>query len=621
MFYYIIPALDELGCFLYKSDKKLNTGNVVLISVRNKIVFGVVYKLYEEDRPSFKVKDIISITSLFVDVNMILYFSKEYYVKLGSICKMILPIKAFLHYNDFFSLKERRSFKIEENYSYHYDDNRLSQEQLNAKNIILEQNKPSLLFGVTGSGKTEVFLSIINSIQGQVLILVPEISLVDSIYQRLMDQYNIHLNYWHSKLTTVKRDKIFSQIISNKVKVIIGTRSAIFLPFAKLDLIIVDESHDSSFKQLSKVLYNAKDIALYLHQMRNTRLILSSATPSLNDYFFYKKGLFALAPLQNRHFTSLPEFVVEKIWNDILSKKLIDEIHLCVKNKKQILLFCSHRGYSKYLLCKSCFFSPECENCSVYLSVFGNMLKCKHCAFVKKMPNSCLKCEEKDLSFVGYGIERAFEYVQSYFKDYKVDYVTSDRSDALQIIDRFTKGEIDILLGTNIIAKGYNFPNLYLVAILNVDLGFLSGDLRSLESNFQLLSQVGGRAGRFEKGKILIQTFGTKDKFIQYLIKNDYIGFAENEIKSRGKFGPSSYIMQLIFMSRDELMVKKEALRIARGIKSSIGPVKAQIYKYNNYYRYVILIVSQDKKYLNIDKMKIHSSVLLKVDVNPYNYL
>ena len=621
MFYYkVIPALDELGALIYKSLSKIDIETIVIISVRNKRVFGVIENIVNDDF-NFIVKDIIFVSSFKISVSMIKYFAKEYYVKFGSICKMMIPISSFSYFNQFISLQERKSFKLDECYDFVYDETRLSDDQKKAQLEIRGSQKPVILFGVTGAGKTEVFLSLINNIVGQVLILVPEINLVNDIYHRLTSQYNIKADYWHSNLTSLKRDKLFSRIISNKVKVVVGTRSSVFLPFSNLDLIIIDESHDSSFKQSSKVLYNAKDIALYLYRQNATKLVLSSATPSLEDYVLYKQNIFNLVVLNNRYSVNPPVFYVEKIWNTILSEKLISEIITTIENKKQVLLFASHRGYAKYLLCKKCLFSPQCKNCTVSLSVFGNLLKCKYCDFSNNMYKVCTECKSEDLSLVGYGIERAFEYIQNYFPQYKVAYVTSDSSNSSNIISQFANREIDILLGTNIIAKGYNFPHLHLVGILNVDLGFLSGDLRSVESNFQLLSQVSGRAGRYQQGKVYVQTYGTKERFIQYLISNDYLSFSEYEIKNRGKFGPDNFIIQMIFSSKNEDLLREEVFRISRGFHNPLGPVRAQIYKHKNLFRYIILLVLDKKRYINLDKMNINANVNLKIDINPYNYL
>ncbi len=621
MFYYqIIPALNELNYFLYSSDVELIAGQIVCIEVKNKKVFGVVYK--KGELQDFVVKPILFSTKLIIDLKLIFFLAKEYYEKFGSCFKMILPVKSFLFENTLYTVGKSTRIKLYDySESHFYDINRLSNLQLQAREEILNTKLPTLLFGVTGSGKTEVFLSLINNIKGQVLILIPEINLANTLFDRLAKQYNIFAKHWHSELSDSSRSKLYSEIICGKVKIVIGTRSAIFLPFLNLELIIIDESHDASFKQSTKVLYNAKDIAMFYHEKRNVKLVLSSATPSLEDFFLTQNNKMKLVQLPTRHFSDMPNISVQKIWNKILSDELDQKIRNTISQNKQVLLFCSHRGYARYLLCKECMYSQECDNCSVYLSVFGNTLRCKYCDLKKPITTECLKCKSKEIALVGFGIERVYEYLLEYYKEYKIDYVVSDLLNASEKIEKFYKGEIDILVGTQIIAKGYNFPKLSLVGILNVDLGFLSGDMRSAESNFQVLSQVAGRSGRFEKGEVVIQTYGTKDKFIDYLVKNDYLGFARSEINSRGKFGPSNFIAQMIFISRNEEVLRNEVFRIVKNLPNAIGPARAQIYKNNQFYRYVILFISNKKIYFNIEKMQIDNRVILKIDINPYNYL
>jgi primosomal protein N' (replication factor Y) len=513
----------------------------------------------------------------------------------------------------------------------------------------------SLIDGVTGSGKTEVYFEIIKYFikqNRQCLILLPEIVLSKQIIERFISRFGFIPEIWNSSITDAQKRNAFKNIATGKAKVIIGARSALHLPYLNLGCVIIDEEHDSSYKQEDQVIYNARDMAIVRANIEKSHVILASATPSIESYNNAISGKFDYYKLESRFSkTSLPDINIvdmreEKLTaKEFISSKLISAIEKSLKQQKQTLLYLNRRGYSPLTLCDKCgyrFTSPDSSSWMVMHYDRNNVpyLECHHSGFKMRLPEKCPKCEAED-SFrpCGPGIQRIAEEIKKKFPDAKVLELSSDNSN-LNEIDAIIKdikdNKYDIIIGTQILAKGHHFPDLNLVGVIDGDLGLDFEDLRAGEKTFQLLHQVSGRAGREkDKGEVLIQTYNPDNEIIKLIAKNDKDGFLKYELNQRKELSlpPYSKLIGIIIQSRDEEKAKNKAIEVGniiRGLGDQgknfeiYGPSKAVFYKLRGFYRFRLLIKSNHKtamqNYLqkNLENIKFDRSVKIKFDVDPY---
>lgn len=509
-----------------------------------------------------------------------------------------------------------------------------------------------LLDGVTGSGKTEVYFEAIAEVlkQGkQAVILLPEIALSNSFIGRFKERFGCAPALWHSSLSPAQRRMTWRGIVSGQTRVVVGARSALFLPYQDLGLIIVDEEHDPAFKQEEGVIYNARDMAVVRAHLGKIPAILVSATPSLETMHNVWTQRYTLLHLPDRYGAAgHPDIHVVDLKKDkperqhFISPLVKDAIQATLEHKEQSLLFLNRRGYAPLTLCRTCGHRLECPRCTAWLVEHKKTgkLQCHHCGYAVKIPDTCPSCQDKNsLAVCGPGVERIAEEVKEYFPEARTLILASDVTDTheklKQALASIHNQEIDIIIGTQIIAKGHHFPKLTCVGVVDADLGLSGGDLRATERTFQLLHQVAGRAGRDElKGQVYLQTWEPEHRVMQLLAKDDRDAFlkAESQERERAKMPPFSRLAGIILSGQKEDQVKTIAQQIGReapkgqGVRI-LGPAPAQMYRIRGNYRYRLLV--QADKTINIQKLiddwlgdiKIPSAVKLSVDIDPQSFL
>lgn len=507
--------------------------------------------------------------------------------------------------------------------------------------------KTAVLQGVPGSGKTEVYFEIVNSVikQGQqVLILLPEIGLSTQLLLRFKERFGVEPYLWHSDVSKAQKKETWLAASSGKLKVIVGARSALFLPFKNLGLIIVDEEHDSSYKQEESVIYSARDMAVLRAQLENISVILVSATPSVETYNNIMNNKYKLFNLNDRYNnTILPSIDVVDLTKDtikqgeIFSKELLTNIEQTLDNKEQVLLFLNKRGYVNNLYCYTCEDSLSCKQCSFKLVYHKskNLLVCHHCGYNVKFSGKCFKCEN-ELKQLGIGVEKIQELLYNHFPNVRCLVISSDTINsykkAIQMVEDINNYKYDILIGTQLISKGYHFPKLTLVAILNTDLNN-TVDLKSNEKTWQMLYQVAGRAGReSNNGKVILQTFDTKSYLVQSLQKQNYELFINKELQERKKenYPPFGKLVAIILSCVDEGLLDDLCCYMKNNKPDEnvilVGPYEPPLALLRGKYRRRFLLHSfrgpnireVTQKWLN--RFKIPSNIKLQIDVDPVNF-
>ena len=481
-------------------------------------------------------------------------------------------------------------------------------------NESMESNNVTLLHGVTGSGKTEIYVQIIQDHldQGhQVLFLLPEIALTTQLIQRLSAYFGKKIGVYHSKFNQNERVEIWNKVLTNdpnEFRIILGARSSIFLPYQSLGLIIVDEEHEGSFKQFDpSPRYNARDASIVLAHMHQAKVILGTATPSMESYYNAKQGKFGLVELNERYKgLKLPEVMFSdlkrerrlKNMNSHFSNFLLEEMDQVLKKGEQVILFQNRRGYTPLWSCEICNWTPKCNNCDVSLTYHkhANHLKCHYCGFTANPVGSCPSCGSTRLNMIGFGTEKIEDELSLIFKDKiikRLDLDTTRAKNAYEeILNDFDNGFIDILIGTQMVTKGLDFDNVYLVGILDADMLLNRPDFRAYERSYQLMSQVSGRAGRLGKqGRVIIQTGDPDHWVIQLVAEHNYQKFYENEIIERKNFNypPFYKVISLIVKHKNINLVELASKELATNLKEIfkervIGPEFPIIQKIKNYY-------------------------------------
>ena len=494
----------------------------------------------------------------------------------------------------------------------------LNNEQTEVFNKIIEQwnEKPvTLLHGVTGSGKTEVYIKLIQHVleKGeQVLFLLPEIALTSHLITRLEKYFGNRIGVFHSRFSHEERieiwNKVRNPIKENRYDIILGSRSSLFLPFENLGLVIVDEEHDSSYKQYDpSPRYNARDTAIILANIHNAKTILGSATPSLESYFNAKEGKYQLLELKHRYSGMLlPEIFVadikqarkEKEMYSHFSKMLLESIGEALKNKEQIILFQNRRGFAKHLQCEACSWVPTCEHCDVSLTYHkqSELLKCHYCGYSINIPEQCPECGSHKVKMVGFGTEKIEEDLNIFFPDAKISRMDLDTTRTKMayetIITDFQDHKIDILVGTQMITKGLDFDNVSIVGILNADSIINFPDFRSYERAFQQMAQVSGRAGRkYKQGRVIIQTYNPYHQSIRDVIDHNYTSMYESQILERKvfKYPPYYRLIKISLRHREKDIVETSSNEFSIEIRKIfggriLGPEYPLIPRIKNYY-------------------------------------
>jgi len=457
-----------------------------------------------------------------------------------------------------------------------------------------EEKDTTLLYGVTSSGKTEIYIQLIKdaiSRGEQVLYLLPEIALTTQITNRLKSVFGNKLAVYHSKFNDNERAEVWTNLLEkDEAQVILGARSALFLPFNKLSLIVVDEEHEGSYKQQDPApRYNARNASIVLAGIHNAKVLLGTATPSIETYNNALSGRYGLVRLTHRHKDiGLPEIAVvntkelrrKKQMKSILSPPLIDKMKAALENEEQIILFQNRRGFSSMLECKNCSWTPHCTHCDVSLTYhkYQQMLVCHYCGATYPVPTVCDECKTPTLELLGYGTERIEEEVRNTFPEFSVARMDLDttrgKRSYQQIISKFENNETNILIGTQMVSKGLDFDNVSVVGILNADNLLNYPDFRAYEKAFQLMTQVSGRAGRKNKqGLVMLQTAHPSHPVIKCVQANDYESFyiAQMEERKLFRYPPYFRLISIVIRGRDEIVVEKASSQFAQALKSSFG--------------------------------------------------
>ncbi len=519
----------------------------------------------------------------------------------------------------------------------------LNEYQLKALDKIKKsfENKDVCLFhGVTSSGKTEVYVKLIEEVikKGkQVLYLLPEIALTTQLITRLQEYFGEQLAVYHSKYSVNERVEAWNNVKDKKPKaqIIIGARSAMFLPFIDLGLIIVDEEHENTFKQYDPApRYHARDSAIVLAKMFGAKIILGSATPSIETYYNAQQGKYGFVQLTRRFGNVLmPEINLVDIKTKYRKKEmtghfsdtLLLAIQDALKEEEQVILFQNRRGYSPVVECNTCGHSPQCPNCDVSLTYhnFKNQLRCHYCGHNIAMPQKCIACDSVDLNTKGFGTEQIEKELEELFPDYKIGRMDQDTTRGKhgyeKIINRFEEGEIDILVGTQMLSKGLDFRNVSLVGVMNADNLLNFPDFRAHERSYQLMQQVAGRAGRTKKrGKVLIQTYNPYHQILQQVSVNDYVGMYSDQIEERHqyKYPPFYKLIKITCKHKDYNKVNEASDWLAKSLKNIfkqniLGPEFPPISRIRNQYHKNIVIKIPQGQSLNKTKVvikKIHTS-------------
>lgn len=513
-----------------------------------------------------------------------------------------------------------------------------------------------LLHGVTSSGKTQVYIKLIeDALESgkQVLFLVPEIALTTQIVERIRIYFGAQVGVYHSKFNNNERVEIWNAVLDGRYKVVLGARSAVFLPFKTLGLIVVDEEHESSYKQYDPApRYQARDAAIYLGSLYGAKIVLGSATPSIESYYNAKVGKYALVSLKERFGSSeMPDHEIVSISESQKKKKmtayftaeLLEEIDRVIQAKEQVILFQNRRGYATILICATCGFTPKCINCDVSLTYHkaSGKLHCHYCGFSQSILQECPACGSVHIMQKGFGTERIEEELKVIYPDIRTARLDLDstrgKHSMQQIISDFQDKKTNVLIGTQMVAKGLDFNDVTLIGVINADTMLNFPDFRAYERSFQLLAQVGGRSGRREKpGKVLIQTYDSGNRIIGHVVKNDYEAMYEEELQERKQFHypPFTRLINLNVKHKDPLIVHQAAKYLATLLRTNLsemifGPEQPLISRVRNLYIEQIMIraekelqMSKVKAFLKqaiqqLNTEKNFKSVRVQVDVDP----
>lgn len=605
MNYYEVAILKSpLAPLTYKSSHDLKIGEKVEVSLRNrkKLCEAVVIK--KVDEPDFKCSEIQENSEYFFDENTmaISKFISQYYVcSLGEALSLYIP-------------KVKTELLVECNKKFE-SNIELSANQQKAYSFI-NKNQQSLLFANTGSGKTEIYIKVIEEVLNKnqnAVLLMPEISLTPQMHKRLEKVFGESLAIWHSKVTKKRKNEILEGLYSGKIKLVAGARSALFLPYNDLKLIIVDEEHDESYKSDSKPRYNAKDLSIYISKKLNIKLILGSATVSANSY-----EKIPYIRLKETFYDTNKKIYFNESTQD-LSAPIVNKIGQVLNEEKQVIIFLPTRANFKYQICTSCGKSIECPYCSVSMSLHKNdrALKCHYCNWSTKIPEYCPHCKTGIIHNLRVGTAEIESQLKELFPDkiikkFDRDEIKTDTK-LKKVLNDFNNRKIDILVGTQMLSKGHDYHNVKLAVVLGIDSVLNMNSYKARERALSLLIQISGRSGRKGEGEVIVQT--QNQEFFEYYLKEaDYQEFLEGEMEFREELYPPYVKMaKVIFSHTNGLKAKDEMEKYVTFFKNNsdievIGFGASGILKMANKYRYEILLRSKNTKALLVALHSIQSS-------------
>ena len=647
----LFPKIFDYA-FTYKNgvSKPLNSGDFVKAPFGSSSITGVVWPHEQQTEKKFKVKKIskkINVENLNSSmIEFISWFSKYNLVPLGMSLKMCLLNKDVVEKN--FD-KEFYKFKLKKN-NNNFLLNEKQKKSLDFMRNIGNDYNVVVLEGVPGSGKTLVYFRRIKDLVDkglQALILLPEIALTNQFSRRYKEFFGAEPAIWHSGTTKKNKSIIWKGVIQGKIKIVIGARSSLFLPFKNLGIIVVDEEHDVSYKQNEGVSYNARDMAVTRAYLENIPINLVTSIPSIETYSNIIDKKYHITKLDKRYReASLPNIEIINLNSELLTKghwianKTINKVNQYLNKGDQILFFLNRRGYAPFVICKKCGYKFQCPNCAVSLNFHKNLNKllCHYCGHKSLLKRLCKDNKECDLLFCGPGVERIFAELKKLYPNKKIEIFSSDtlkkNKSNNEILKKVEKNKIDILVGTQMLSKGFHFPKLNCIVVVDGDFSSHGYDLRTAEKNIQLYHQLAGRAGREgNPSTIFFQTYTPEDETLINISKNDPHLFLDKELSLRKnkKLPPFYRLISLIISGKNENLIMGFAKNIKLKLPkinevSILGPVLAPITKIRKKYRCRILIrYPKDlfiQKYLSksLNKIKVTAGIKLEVDVDPINF-
>ncbi len=606
MYYYEVAILGKPLLLTYHSSKELENGQIVQVSIKNRLQKGVV--LQKVAKPAFDTLEMMPTKEYLQpwQLELAQFIARYYVCFIGEALSLFVPFKKC----------EQKSL------SYTPTPSILTPQQQKALEFI-KRHDVSLLFGETGSGKTEVYIQYFKEIvakRQEAIFLMPEISLTPQMEKRLREVFGDMVVMWHSKLTQKRRSEALEKIRSGQAKIVAGPRSALFLPLKRPGLIVVDEEHDESYKAQSRPRINAKDMAVYMGKLLKIPVVLGSATPSLTSYYRYESvrlSSFARAK---------KEFVYDS--GRGLSPIILDSLDEVLQRGKQALFFLPTRAYFKYLVCQECGQAVQCPFCDVGMSVHFDKraLMCHYCNYTEPIVSTCPSCGSQELSAQRQGTSEIVQELRSLFPKAKVEKFDRDAITTQKKLEKclasFAQGDIDILVGTQMLSKGHDYPDVALAVIMDIDYTLAMADFRARERAASLFLQIAGRTGRKEEGKVIVQT-KNRDFFQRY---QEYELFLREELEfRRDLYPPFRRLAQLLFAHKDQIKAKRAMEEMVECLKrfedvQIVGFGPAAIEKIAGKYRYHILLRSASPKKL-LQAIYGCKNDLCEVDMDPVSFV
>ena len=640
--YYQIYVKKRRSTYTYSSDKELEIGTYCEVDFAKSKLLGIVIReSKKEDIGDFKIK---SIDKVLLDIpkipenilNLAIFINTYYITDFFASLALVGPY-------DKMSLESIKKLEIED--VDIKEEICLSEKQFEIYNEIINSKESYfLLHGITGSGKTQIYIKLIiealNRKKGSIF-LVPEISLTTQMVNGLKKIFGDNISIIHSKMTPAKKKAEWEKIYSGKSKIVIGARSAIFAPVNNLGYIIMDEEHENTYKQEDNARYHTRNVALKRAMLEDCKVIFGSATPSFETYYYAQKGSIKLLELNERYNgATLPEVEVVNLEDEegYLSKALLKNMKETISKGEQVILILNRKSHSIQVKCHECNEKLKCPRCSVNLQYYKqiNMLKCSHCEYNVKMYEKCPNCESSKFNFLGMGTEKLEEELEELFGKENILRMDSTTMKTNSLLKKaytdFINQKYQILVGTQIVAKGFHFPNVTLVGVINSDQILQFSDFRAGEKTFQLVTQAAGRSGRGDKkGKVIIQTYNSDSNLIESIRNSDFKSYYNEDISLRElvKLPPFVKYIKIIVSSKKEEKSRKQINDIYSLVYDKFDyvsqPDRANIYKLNDDYRNVIYIKTNNKEMmknrslLKSIKDQSNSSVRVLIDVDPLN--
>jgi len=636
--------------FTYESDIKLDIGDYVEVPFGKSKMTGIVWNEFEKkSNKNFKVKKIIKKLDLpKLNKNFIQFlnsFSAYNLIPKGMSLKLLLLSSNAIEKADLKKLEEFEKLQNPLNFELN-DEQHKSLKEMNKLN---DRFRVHVLQGTTGSGKTIVYFYALKEIlsnNNQGLILLPEIGLTNQFEKKFYEFFGFKPAIWHSGISKKKKETIWNGIATGKIKVVIGARSSMFLPFKNLKMIVIDEEHDQSFKQDEGVIYHARDMAILRASYENIPVNLVTAVPSVETFENIKKQKYSVSKLKKRYKdASLPKYEIINLNNTKLEKQswlsneIINRVNEHLDKKDQILFFLNRRGFSPNVICKKCFKKFECPYCSINLVYHksSNNLLCHYCGHKTSLNRDCNEGGKCDCFFSGPGVERIYEEVKKKFPKRSIEIFSSDtmnKKSSKEKLEKIIDNKIEILIGTQLISKGFHFPSLNCIVVVDIDFSTQGHDLRGAEKNLQLYHQLSGRAGRTgNPATVYFQTYNKNIKMVSDLTNENPEIFLDKEIQIRktNNLPPFQRFISLILSGNDQTKLEKESFKLKESLQNKIsgkilGPVNAPIYKIQGKFRIRYLIRgSKTIKLQNslseiISKYKFPAGIKLSVDVDPITF-